>query len=199
MSGTSILDVIAARTASISPVISQVPGSSQQDDGRVSALPNTNRQIARRQLDSRVTALNRYAHQTVSESMQRLYTATAVHNRSKSGSADEASRNLLRDGAMNFAGINRLGLTSGEWLAGTLPNTERGADTNSDPERGRLNRGSHVSKTEASLVNYSPTVVINCADSQMLEQRILAVMSEHGYELTELLAREALKHRRTIF
>ncbi|HLW69374.1 MAG TPA: hypothetical protein VKS22_02010 [Candidatus Binataceae bacterium] len=64
----------------------------------------------------------------------------------------------------------------------------------------RADRGGKVAAAEGQIVNYSPTVVVHSDESSGgLEQRILRIMSEHAYELSDLLRREAAKQNRSSF
>jgi hypothetical protein len=134
-------------------------------------------------------------------SIQRLYSAASAHYPLKDTLANLYGGSAVPGTEPVFSGHTSSCRTTFEPLPGSWPRaTNWATDTRSSADRYRRGSASRAASSETSLVNYSPTVVINNgADSRTLEQRILAVLSEHGYELSELLGREARKRRRAIF
>jgi hypothetical protein len=134
-------------------------------------------------------------------SIQRLYSAASAHYPLKDTLANVYGGSAVPGTEPVLSGQTSSRRTTFEPLPGSWPRAANWAtDTRSSADRYRRGNASRAASSETSLVNYSPTVVINNgAESRTLEQRILAVLSEHGYELSELLGREARKRRRATF
>jgi hypothetical protein len=134
-------------------------------------------------------------------SIQRLYSAASAHYPLKDTLANVYGGSAVPGTEPVLSGHTSSRPPTFDLLTGSWPGAANWAtDTRSSADRYRTGRAPGAASSETSLVNYSPTIVINNgAESRTLEQRVLAVLSEHGYELSELLGREARKRRRAIF
>jgi hypothetical protein len=134
-------------------------------------------------------------------SIQRLYSTASAHYPLKDTFANVYGRSAVPGTEPVLSGQTSSRRATFEPLLGSWPRAANWAtDTRSSGDGYRRGSASRAASSDTSLVNYSPTVIIdNGVESRTLEQRILAVLSEHGYELSELFGREARKRRRAIF
>jgi hypothetical protein len=180
------------------PLRRQLASLSQMSAFRPLTSDRTNNQSRDASIHSPVGSSHTKPSYLIS-SMQRLYSAASAHYPMKDALTNGGS--AVRGTEPPLSGHTSSRRTTFEPLSGGwLRAANWATDPRSSADRYRTGSASRAASSETSLVNYSPTVVINNgAESRTLEQRILAVLSEHGYELSELLGSEARKRRRAIF